>query len=87
MLAAKKGLLHNKKVMKQVINYFNSQPEGAFEKMNKHSHMAAIALVAAHRLIAKALQHHTAALGNSSCIIQDNCGSCTCAVSQSGISV
>ena len=32
-------------------------------------------------------KHHTAALGNSSCIIQDNCGSCTSAVSQSGISI
>ena len=30
-------------------------------------------------------QYHTAALGNSSCVIQDNCGSCnpvTCDVSQ-----
>ena len=56
VLAAKKALLHNKKVMKEVINYFKSQQEGAFEKMNKCSRTAAIAQVAAHRLIAKALQ-------------------------------
>ena len=56
VLAAKKALLHNKKVMKEVINYFKSQQEGAFEKMNKRSRTAAIAQVAAHRLIAKALQ-------------------------------
>ena len=56
VLAAKKALLHNKKVMKGVINYFKSQQEGAFEKMNKRSRTAAIAQVAAHRLIAKALQ-------------------------------
>ena len=56
VLAAKKALLHNKKVMKQVINFFKSQQEGAFEKMNKCSRTAAIAQVAAHRLIAKALQ-------------------------------
>ena len=49
-------LLHNKKVMKKVINYFKSQQEGAFEKMNKCSRTAAIAQVTAHRLIAKALQ-------------------------------
>ena len=56
MLPAKKALLHNKKVMKEVINYFKRQQEDAFEKMNKRSRMAAIAQVAAHRLIAKALQ-------------------------------
>ena len=56
MLAAKKALLHNKKVMKQFINYFKNQQEGAFEKMNKSSRTAAIAQIAAHRLIAKALQ-------------------------------
>ena len=56
MLAAKKALLHKKKVMKEVINYFKIQQAGAFEKINKCSHMAAIAQVAAHKLIAKALQ-------------------------------
>ena len=56
VLTAKKALLHNKKVMKEVINYFKSQQEGTFEKMNKCSRTAAIAQVAAHRLIAKALQ-------------------------------
>ena len=56
MLTAKIALLHNKKVIKEVINYFKSQQESAFEKMNKCSLMAAIAQVAAHRLIAKALQ-------------------------------
>ena len=56
VLAAKKALLHNNKVMKEVINYFKSQQEGAFEKMNKCRRKAAIAQVAAHRLIAKALQ-------------------------------
>ena len=56
VLTAKKALLHNKKVMKEVINYFKSQQEGAFEKMNKCSRTAAIAQVAAHKLIAKALQ-------------------------------
>ena len=56
VLTAKKALLHNKKVMKEVINYFMSQQEDAFEKMNKRSCTAAIAQVAAHRLIAKALQ-------------------------------
>ena len=56
VLTAKKALLHNKKVMKEVINYFKSQQEGAFEIMNKRSRTAAIAQVAAHRLIAKALQ-------------------------------
>ena len=35
VLTAKKALLHNKKGMKQVINYFKSQQEGVFEKMNK----------------------------------------------------
>ena len=39
--------------MKEVINYFKSQQEGAFEKMKKCSRTAAIAQVAAHRLIAK----------------------------------
>ena len=56
VLTAKKALFLNKKVMKEVINYFKSQQEGAFEKMNKCSRTAAIAQVAAHRLIAKALQ-------------------------------
>ena len=56
VLTAKKALLHNKKVMKEVINYFMSQQEDAFEKMNKRSCTAAISQVAAHRLIAKALQ-------------------------------
>ena len=56
VLTAKKALLHNKKVMKEVINYFKSQQEGAFDKMTKCSRTAAIAQVAAHRLIAKALQ-------------------------------
>ena len=32
VLTAKKALLHNKKVMKEVINYFKSQQEDAFEK-------------------------------------------------------
>ena len=56
MLTAKKALLPNKKVMKEVINFFKSQQEGAFEKMNKCSRTAAIAQVAAHGLIVKALQ-------------------------------
>ena len=56
MLTAKKALLHNKKVMKEVIICFKSQQEGAFEKMNKCSRTAAIAQVAAHRLTAKSLQ-------------------------------
>ena len=56
VLTAKKALLHNKKVMKEVINFFKSQQEGAFEKMNKRSRTATIAQVAEHRLIAKALQ-------------------------------
>ena len=47
VLTAKKALLLNKKVMK-VINYYNSQQEGAFEKMNKYSRTAAMAQVAAH---------------------------------------
>ena len=55
MLTAKKALLHNKKVMKEFIKYFKSQQEDAFEKMNKCSRTAAIAQVAAHTLIAKAL--------------------------------
>ena len=42
--------------MKVLIKYFKTQQEGALEKMNKRSHTAAIAQVAAHRLIAKALQ-------------------------------
>ena len=50
------ALLHYKKVMKELIKYFKSQQEGAFEKVNKCSRTAAIAQVAAHRLIAKALQ-------------------------------
>ena len=58
VLTAKKALLHNKNVMKEVINYFKSQQEGDFEKMNKCSRTAAIAQVAVHRLIAKALQIH-----------------------------
>ena len=53
---AKKALLHNKTVMKEIINYLKSQQEVAFEELNKCSHTAAIAQVAAHRLIAKALQ-------------------------------
>ena len=57
VLTAKKALLHNKKVMKEVIKYFKSQQESAFEKMNKRSRTAAIAQVAAHRLIAKAFMH------------------------------
>ena len=56
VLTAKKALLHNKKVMKEVIHYFRSQQVGAFEKMKKCNRTAAIAQVAAHRLIAKALQ-------------------------------
>ena len=56
MLTAKKALLHNNKVMKELVKYFKSQQEGAFEKMNKCSRTATIAQVAAHRLIAKALQ-------------------------------
>ena len=56
MLTAKKALLHNKKVMKEVVNYFKSQQEGDFEQMNKCSRTAAIAQVAAHRFIVKALQ-------------------------------
>ena len=52
VLSAKKALLH-KKVMKELVKYFKSQQEGTFEKMNKRSRMAAIALVAAH---SKALQ-------------------------------
>ena len=48
MLTAKKALLHNKKVMKEVINYFKSQQEDVFEKINKCSRTAAIAQVAAH---------------------------------------
>ena len=51
------------KVMKEVINYFKSQQEGALEKMNKCSRTAAIAQVAAHRLIAKALQIHKQYVG------------------------
>lgn len=42
--------------MKELIKYFKSQQESAFEKMNKCSRTAAIAQEAAHRLIAKALQ-------------------------------
>ena len=63
VLTAKKALLHNNNVMKEVINYFMSQQEGAFEKMNKLSRMATIAQVAAHRLIAKALQIHKQYVG------------------------
>ena len=54
-LTAKKPLLHNNKVMKELVKYFKSQQEGAFEKMNKRSRTAAIDQVAAHRLIAKSL--------------------------------
>ena len=54
VLTAKKALLHNKKVMKELEKYFKSQHKGAFEKMNKCSHRATIAQLAAHRLIAKA---------------------------------
>ena len=54
-LTAKKALLHNKKVIKELVKYFKSQQEGTFEKMNERR-TAAIAQVAAHRLIAKALQ-------------------------------
>ena len=56
VLTAKKALLHNNKVMKKLVKYFKSQQEGAFEEMNKCSRMATIAQIAAHRLIAKALQ-------------------------------
>ena len=55
VLTAKKALLHYKKVMKEHIKYFKNQQEGAFEKINKCSHTAAIAQVAVHRLIVKAL--------------------------------
>ena len=54
-LLLRKLFYNNKKVMKEVINYFKSQQEAAFEKMNKCSRTAAIAPVAAHRHIAKAL--------------------------------
>ena len=63
VFTAKKALLHNKKVMKEVINNFKSQQEGAFEKMNKCSRTAAIAQVAVHKLIAKALQIHKQYVG------------------------
>ena len=42
--------------LRSLANYFKTQQESAFEKMNKRSRTAAIAQVAAHRLIAKALQ-------------------------------
>ena len=73
VLAAKKALLHNKKVMKDVINYFKSQQEGAFEKMNKCSRTAAIARVAAHRLIAKALQIRVGYISKGSVILVRVC--------------
>ena len=74
MLTAKKALLHNNKVMKEVINYFKSQQEGAFEKMNKCSRTAAIAQVAAHRLIAKALQIRKQYVGLLLKTVKHECG-------------
>ena len=74
VLTAKKALLHNKKVMKEVINYFKSQQEDAFEKMNKCSRTAAIAQVAAHRLIAKTLQIRKRYVGLLLKTVKNVCG-------------
>ena len=74
VLTAKKALLQDKKIIKEVINYFKSQQEGAFEKINKCSRTAAIAQVAAHRLIAKALQIRKQYVGLLLKMVKHVCG-------------
>ena len=55
MVTAKKALLGDT-VMRKLIECFMSQQRGAYQDMTKRSRRTAIAQVAAHRLISKAMQ-------------------------------
>ena len=56
MLTAKKALLGDTVVKRKLIECFMSQLSSAYHDMTKRSHRTAIAQVAAHRLISKAMQ-------------------------------
>ena len=58
MVTAKKALLGDTVVMRKLIECFMSQQSGAYQDMTKRSRRTAIAQVAAHRLISKAMQLH-----------------------------
>ena len=74
MLTVKKTLLHNNKVMKELVKYFKSQQEDAFEKFNKCIRTETIAQAATHRLIAKALQIHKQCVGLLLKTVKHVCG-------------
>ena len=57
VVTAKKALLGDT-VMRKLIECFMSQQRGAYQDMTKRSRRTAIAQVAAHRLISKAMQLH-----------------------------
>ena len=56
VVTAKKALLGDTVVMRKLIECFMSQQSGAYQDMTKRSRRTAIAHVAAHRLISKAMQ-------------------------------
>ena len=58
MLIAKKALLGDTVVMRKLIECCMSQQSSAYQDMTKRSRRTAIAQVAAHRLISRAMQLH-----------------------------
>ena len=74
VLTAKKALLGDAVVMRKLIECFMSQQSSAYQDMTKRSRRTAIAQVAAHRLISKAMQLRKQHIGVLLKAVRNVCG-------------
>ena len=74
VLTTKKALLGDTVVMRKLIECFMSQQSSAYQDMTKSSRRTAIAQVAAHRLISKAMQLRKQHIGVLLKAVRNVCG-------------